>query len=337
MGMRVSMNRWVKPFGSQLRDISSETSAKSVLECIGDTPLIRINRVGLSSGEAEIYAKVEGFNPGGSVKDRPALKIIEDAERSGLLTPDKALLDSTSGNMGIAYAMIAAVKGYQLELVIPANASEERKRIIQALCGGCVRLTDPLEGSDGALRETLRIYEEDPEKYFLLDQYNNPSNPRAHYETTGLEIYQQTEGRITHLVCGVGTGGTLMGAGRRLKELNGNIEIIGVEPFEPLHGIEGLKHMETSIVPGIYDEQLLDRKVMVRTEQAYRVAEEIALKEGLFVGHSSGAAMVAASELAENIRKGVIVTLFPDRGDRYLSVKRWESNQSSQGRIKHEH
>ena len=328
------MSTWVRPLGSELRHISSETSAKSVLECIGNTPLIKINRVGLNSGRVEIYAKMEVFNPGGSVKDRPALKIIEDAERSGLLTPDKVLLDSTSGNMGIAYAMIASVKGYRLELVMPANASEERKGIIQALCGACVRLTDPLEGSDGALREAHRIYGGDPERYFFLDQYNNPSNPRAHYETTGMEIFQQTEGRITHFVCGVGTSGTLMGAGRRLKELNGGIEIIGVEPLEPLHGIEGLKHMETSIVPGIYDEQLLDRKIMVRTEQAYRMAEEIALKEGLFVGHSSGAAMVAALELARKIEKGVLVTLFPDRGDRYLSLRRWELNQSNQGRIK---
>jgi cysteine synthase B len=316
------MDRWVKPLGSELRQLSSEAFVKSVLECIGKTPLIKINRVGLNSGEVEIYAKMESFNPGGSVKDRPALKIIEDAERSGLLTPEKVLLDSTSGNMGIAYAMISSVKGYRLELVMPANASMERKGIIQAFCGACVRLTDPLEGSDGALREARRIYEEDPEKYFLLDQYNNPSNPQAHYEATGMEIFQQTDGRITHFVCGVGTGGTLMGAGRRLKELKEGIEIIGVEPLEPLHGIEGLKHMETSIVPGIYDEQLLDGKIMVSTEQAYRMTEEIALKEGLFVGHSSGAAVAAASELAQKIGKGVIVTLFPDRGDRYLSLKR---------------
>ncbi len=323
------MNARVRPLHSELRHISSETFTKSVLECIGNTPLIKINRVGLNSGKVEIYAKMESFNPGGSVKDRPALKIIEDAERSGLLTPDKVLLDSTSGNMGIAYAMIASVKGYRLELVMPANASEERKGIIQAFCGACVRLTDPLEGSDGALREAHRIYEEDPDKYFLLDQYNNPSNPRAHYETTGMEIFQQTGGRITHFVCGVGTGGTLMGVGRRLKELNGRIKIIGVEPLEPLHGIEGLKNMGTSIVPGIYDEQFLDRKVMVRTDQAYLMAEEIALKEGLFVGHSSGAAMVATSELAREISKGVIVTLFPDRGDRYLSLRRLETHQSS--------
>jgi cysteine synthase B len=316
------MDRWVKPFGSELRQFCSEASAKSVLECIGNTPLIKINRVGLNSGAVEIYAKMESFNPGGSVKDRPALKIIEDAERSGLLTPEKVLLDSTSGNMGIAYAMISSAKGYQLELVMPANASVERKGIIQAFCGACVRLTDPLEGSDGALKEARRICEGDPEKYFLLDQYNNPSNPQAHYETTGIEIFQQTDGRITHFVCGVGTGGTLMGSGRRLKELNEGIEIIGVEPLEPLHGIEGLKHMETSIVPGVYDEQFLDRKVMVRTEQACRMTEEIALKEGIFVGHSSGAAMAAASELAREIEKGVIVTLFPDRGDRYLSLKR---------------
>ena len=326
------MNTWVRSLDSELGHISSETSANSVLECIGNTPLIKINRVRLNSGKVEIYAKMEGFNPGGSVKDKSALKIIEDAERSGLLTPDKVLLDSTSGNMGIAYAMIASLKGYRLELVMPANASEERKGIIQAFCGACFRVTDPLQGSDGALREVHRIYEEDPERYFLLDQYNNPSNPRAHYETTGMEIFQQTQEQITHFVCGVGTGGTLIGAGRRLKELNERIEIIGVEPLEPLHGIEGLKHMETSIVPGIYDEQLLDRKIMVETEQAYRMAEEIALEEGLFVGHSSGAAMVAASELARKIGNGMIVALFPDRGDRYLSLKRWELNQFNQGR-----
>ncbi len=217
---------------------------------------------------------------------------------------------------------------------MPANASDERKGIIRALGAASVLLTDPLEGSDGALRKAHRLYAEDPDKYLFLDQYNNPSNPRAHYETTGAEIYLQTEGRITHFVCGVGTGGTLMGAGRKLKELNGNIEIIGVEPSEPLHGIEGLKHMETSIRPGIYNERLLERTIRVRTDTAYWMAEEIALKEGLFVGHSSGAAMAAALEVARMVEKGVIVTLFPDRGDRYLSLKRWESNELMQRRIK---
>jgi len=295
----------------------------TLLACIGRTPLLRLEHItrGLGEGVA-IYAKAEWFNPGGSVKDRPVLRMIEEGERSGQLTPEKVILDSTSGNAGIAYAMIGAIKGYQVELVVPANVSEERKRIIAAY-GARIILSDPLEGSDGAIRVARRIYEEDPDRYFMPDQYNNPENWRAHYHTTGVEILEQTGGRVTHFVAGIGTSGTLVGAGRRLKEFNPAIEVIAVEPDSPLHGIEGLKHMETAIVPGIYDPRVHDRKIPVRTEDAYAMARRLAREEGLFVGQSAGAAMVAALEVARSLTEGVVVVIFPDGGDRYLSTALW--------------
>ena len=288
---------------------------ESLLEHIGNTPLLKIGRW----GEAEVYAKAEWFNPGGSVKDRAALWMIEDGERTGQLTRDRTILDATSGNTGIGYALIAAVKGYDVMLVMPENASEERKRILRAY-GARTRFTDPLEGSDGAIREVRRLYQENPARYFYLDQYNNPANPRAHYETTGAEIIRQTQGRVTHFVAGIGTAGTIMGAGRRLKAYNADIEVIAVEPDSGFHGIEGLKHMETAIVPGIYDEDFLDGKIQVGTEEAYEMARRLAREKGLLVGQSSGAAMVAALEVARRIERGVIVTIFPDSGSRYLST-----------------
>jgi cysteine synthase B len=267
----------------------------------------------------QIFAKAEWLNPGGSVKDRAGLRIIEDGERSGQLTPGKVILDSTSGNTGIAYAMIATIKGYQVELVVPANLSEERKKTL-LFYGANLIFTDPLLGSDGALLEARRIYEANPDRYFKGDQYNNPSNWRAHYETTGIEILQQSKGRVTHFIAGVGTGGTLIGIGRRLKEYNPDIKIYEVQPDNGFHGIEGLKHIETAIRPGIYEESVLDGTFFVRTEEAYWMAIRLAKEEGLLVGPSSGAAFWASLKLAESIDSGVIVTIFPDGGDRYFST-----------------
>jgi len=298
-------------------------AVNSILEQIGNTPLLRFVNITMGFDRVEIYCKAEWFNPGGSVKDRPALRMIEEGERSGALTRDKVILDSTSGNTGIAYALIGAVKGYRVELAVPRNVSRERKRILQAY-GAHVVYTDPLAGSDGAIREAHRRYEADPEKYFMPDQYNNPANWRAHYDTTGPEIIEQTKGRITHFVAGVGTSGTLMGAGRRLREVNPRIQIAAVLPAEDLHGIEGLKHMETAIVPGIWDENFPDLKLTVRTEDAYAMARRLALEEGVMVGQSAGAAVYAALDLARQLSEGVIVTILPDAGDRYFSTGLWE-------------
>ncbi|MCL6498943.1 MAG: cysteine synthase [Firmicutes bacterium] len=296
---------------------------EDLLQRIGNTPLLRLRRVtrGLPEG-VEVCVKAEWFNPGGSVKDRPVLRMIEDAERAGLLTPDKVLLDSTSGNAGIAYAMIGAAKGYRVKLVMPANASEERKRMIRAY-GAELVFSDPLEGSDGAILLARRIQEEDPDRYFKPDQYNNPSNWKAHYDTTGPEILAQTEGRITHFVGTLGTTGTVVGVGRRLREANPEIEIVAVEPDDPLHGIEGLKHIATSIRPGIYDPSVHHRKIGVSTEAAYAMARRLAREEGMFVGASTGAAVWAALQVARDLREGLVVALAPDGGDRYLSTALW--------------
>ncbi len=296
----------------------------SILELVGNTPLVRINRLteGLPPG-VEVYAKLEGYNPGGSVKDRPALKMIEDAERAGRLTKDKIILDSSSGNTGIAYAWIGAVKGHKVDLVVPANVSEERKKILRAF-GANVIFSDPLEGSDGAIRLAWKIYVESAEKYCKLDQYNNPSNSKAHYETTGPEIIRQTDGKVTHLVASIGTGGTIMGTGRRLKDFNGGIKVIAVEPDSPFHGLEGLKHMASSIVPGIYHEEDLDEKLPISTENAYDMTKRLAREEGLLVGQSSGAAMCGALEVAGKLENGLVVVIFPDGGDKYLSTRLWE-------------
>src|SRR3990172_6293862 len=294
---------------------------QSIVDMVGNTPLIKINRIAKQlPPSVEIYAKLEGYNPGGSVKDRAAKRMIEDAEKSGRLTKDKIILDSTSGNTGIAYAWIGAVKGYGVELVVPQNVSEERKKILKAF-GAKVVFSNPLEGSDGAIRLAWKLYVDNPDKYCKLDQYNNPSNPQAHYDTTGPEILEQTGGKITHFVASIGTSGTIMGTGRRLKEFNSIIQVIAVEPATPLHGLEGLKHMATSIVPGIYHEEKLDGKVPAPTEESYDMAKRLAIEEGLFVGQSSGAAMWGAIEVAKKLKAGVVVALFPDGGDRYLSTR----------------
>lgn len=292
-----------------------------VLSEIGSTPLLRLRNVvrELDKPGVEIYAKAEWFNPGGSVKDRAALRIIEDAERSGELTRDLILLDSTSGNTGIAYAMICAVKGYRCELVMPSNVSQERVRTVRAY-GAKVTFSDPLEGSDGALLMARDIYEADPDRYYLPCQYDNDSNWRAHFDTTGVEIIKQTGCRVTHFLAGVGTSGTLIGTGRRLKDHDERIQVYGVQPESGFHGLEGMKHIETAIMPAIYDPSVLDGTIFVPTEESYDMVRRLAAEDGLLVGKSSGAAMLAAMRLAEQIDEGVIVTVFADGGSRYLST-----------------
>jgi S-sulfo-L-cysteine synthase (O-acetyl-L-serine-dependent) len=296
---------------------------ESILDLIGNTPLLEINNItqGLSSG-VKIYAKLEGMNPGGSVKDRPAWRMVQEGIKTGKLRAGKTILDSTSGNTGIALAMIGSVLHYPVELVMPGNVSAERKQIINAY-GAKVTYSDPMEGSDGAIRLCREILQADPEKYFKPDQYFNPMNPQAHYENTGPEIYRQTNGAVTHFVAGIGTGGTIMGTGRYLKEVNRKIQIIAVEPDDALHGLEGLKHMATSIVPGIYHEEELDEKMPVSTEDAYAMVYRLSQEEGVLVGQSSGAALFAAIKLARKLRSGTIVTIFPDFGDKYLTTNLW--------------
>ncbi len=295
----------------------------ALLNCIGNTPLLPLKLPSGVSPRVELWGKAEWFNPGGSVKDRAALFIIEDAERTGQLTREKILLDATSGNTGIAYAMIGAAKGFGVELCMPANVSEERKKIVRAY-GAQLTLTDPMEGSDGAIVKARELAAQFPAKYFYADQYNNTNNWCAHYETTAPEIWKQTNGRITHFVAGIGTSGTLMGNARRLREYNPNIQIVEVEPADELNIIEGLKHMETAIVPGIYDARIADRKISVDTEDAYNTALDVSKNEGLFVGFSAGAAIFAARKIAREIEDGVIVCILPDGGERYLSTVSWE-------------
>jgi S-sulfo-L-cysteine synthase (O-acetyl-L-serine-dependent) len=302
-----------------------EDAPMEAWELVGDTPLLRLRNIVSHFTNVEIYAKAEWFNPGGSVKDRPALSMILDGERSGLLTPEKTILDATSGNTGIAYAWIGAARGYKVKLALPQNASEERKRILQSY-GAELVLTSPLEGSDGAIREARRLYAAEPHSYFYPDQYNNPANWRAHYETTALEIWRQTSGSITHFIAGLGTSGTFVGTSRRLKELNPEIKVISFQPDSPFHGLEGLKHMETAIVPGIYDPELADSDREVSTERAHHLTRELGKREGLLVGVSSGAALACALDVAEEIGSGVIVTVFPDAGDKYLSERFWDES-----------
>ncbi len=295
----------------------------SVLKLIGNTPLVEIRRVrdGIAPG-VRLLAKLEGFNPGGSVKDRPARKMIEDGLRRGRLVPGKVIIDSTSGNTGIALAMIGAALGYPVELVMPGNVSQERKRMVKAF-GATAIFSDPLEGSDGAIRHCREILAADPDRYFKPDQYFNEANPRAHFETTGPEIWEQTGGAVTHFVAGIGTGGTVMGTGRYLKQQNPAVRVIAAEPDDAFHGLEGLKHMASSIVPGIYHENELDEKLGIGTDEAYAMVYRLGREEGLLVGQSCGAAYVAALQVARTLREGTIVVLFPDFGDRYLSTNLW--------------
>ena len=290
-----------------------------ITRLIGNTPLLRIRMFEREFPKVEVYAKAEWFNPGGSVKDRAALSMIEDGERSGALTHKKTIIDSTSGNTGIAYSLVGAAKGYRVKLVMPANVSAERKALVTAY-GAEIVYSDPLEGSDGAIIKVRELVAEHPEIYFYPDQYSNPANARAHYEGTGVEILEQTSGRITHFVAGLGTTGTFVGTSRRLKEHDSSIHTIAVQPEDSFHGLEGLKHIPTAIVPKIWDPSLADEVWGCPTEPAYDLARGIARSEGVLVGHSSGAALWAARRLAEKIESGVIVTVFPDSGDRYIST-----------------
>jgi cysteine synthase B len=295
----------------------------SLLARIGNTPLLPLHRIACAEGispKVVIFAKAEWFNAGGSVKARPALAMIEDGERSGSLSPDKIIVEATSGNTGIALAMIGAAKGYRVTLVMPANASQERKDILVAY-GAELVLTDPLEGIDGSIHRANQMLEQNPKLYFRPDQYNNPVNWQSHFHTTGVEIWEQTGGAVTHFVAGIGTSGTLMGTGRRLKGFKPDLEVIAVEPAEPVAVIEGLKHMESSIVPDIYDPGFPDHKIAARPDDAHEMARRLALEEGLFVGYSAGAAAWASLELAKTLEDdSVIVTVFPDGGEKYLSV-----------------
>lgn len=311
-----------------LSSVNSKTiTAKNLESQIGNTPLIGFRHITAHLPEnIAIYAKAEWTNPGGSVKDRAAANIIREAERSGKLTPGKTILDSTSGNTGIAYAMLGAAKGYPVKLFVPANASPERIAILRAY-GADLELTDPLEGSDGAILAVRALAAAKPERYFYADQYNNPANWQAHYKTTGVEIWKQTEGKVTHFIAGLGTSGTLMGTGRRLKNYDDRVQIISLQPDSPFHGLEGLKHMPTAIKPGIYDERLSDRSLGISTEATYEMARRLAREEGYLVGISSAAAMVGAVKVAEELAaagdSGVIVTLFPDNAYKYLSETFW--------------
>ena len=294
----------------------------SILDQVGDTPLLKMRNLPKEWGispSVEVYAKAEWFNPGGSVKDRAGLNIIQDAERKGLLTRDKILIDSTSGNTGIAYAWVGAAKGYRVVLVMPENVSDERKKILEAY-GAELIYTTPFEGSDGAIRRVREMVAAEPEKYYYANQYDNDANWQAHYLSTGPEIWAQTQSRITHFIAGVGTTGTIMGTGRFLKHMNPSMKVIGVEPEDELSVIEGLKHIETSIVPGIYDKSLLDETHLVGPEDAYDMTKALGTREGWFVGFSAGAAVYAALRMAQTLDEGVIVTLLPDGGGKYLSL-----------------
>lgn len=291
---------------------------------IGRTPLVRLSRFEARAG-IEIYAKLESQNPGGSVKDRAALAMILEGERSGAMRPGRVLLDATSGNTGISYAMLGAARGYAVTLCIPGNVTPERKRLLHAYGAELIQ-TDPMDGSDGAIREARRRYALEPDRYFYPDQYSNPANWRAHYETTAVEIIEQSAGRVTHFVAGLGTGGTFIGTARRLREWRHSVELVSVQPDSALHGLEGLKHMESSIVPAIYDPAVADRDERVATEEAHDLSRELARREGLLVGPSSGAALAACLRIADEVDRAVIVTIFPDRGDRYLSERFWTAD-----------
>jgi len=307
----------------------------TILDLVGNTPLVQLQRITRHlPANIRIHAKLERFNPGGSVKDRPALRMVQEGIKSGALRRDKIILDSTSGNTGIALAMIGAAMGFKVRLVMPGNVSDERKRICRAF-GADIVFSDPLEGSDGAIIEARRIYEANPERYFKPDQYNNPANPLAHEESTGPEIWRDTEGRVTHFIASLGTSGTLVGTGRFLKRTNPAIRIIAAEPDSPFHGIEGLKHIESSIVPGIYDASVHDEKIGIDTDEAYNLTQRLANEEGILCGQSCGCALAASLKVAERLaaegKPGEIVAIFPDGGEKYLTTAVFAGGQVSHG------
>jgi cysteine synthase B len=315
--------------GSALLTRRSTSSPYSRLNQIGRTPLVYLPRLSALTPGIEIYGKDESRNPGGSVKDRPALNMILEGERSGQLTPDKTILDATSGNTGIAYAMIGAVLGYKVKLCLPANASRERKRILKAY-GTEIVFTPADEGSDGAIRTVREIFASEPDRYFYPDQYSNPANWQAHYDTTGPEILEQTEGRLTHFVATLGTSGTFVGVARRLRDDAPHVHCFSAQPSSGFHGIEGAKHMPSSIVPGIYDESLAEENLWLETEDAERMVRRVAREEGLLVGVSSGANLFAAHTIARRLsaagQNGLIVTILCDGADKYLSEHFWDDS-----------
>lgn len=314
----------IRTRSSAPREIGSGKIGSPVWAAIGNTPLVQLRAVTRDlPDEITILAKAEWLNPGGSVKDRPARAIIMQAEQEEKLVPGKTLLDASSGNTALAYAMIGAARGYAVTLCVPENANPELVKTLRAY-GARVILTDPLEGSDGAIKKARSLYEEDPARYFYADQYNNAANWLAHYHTTGVEIWEQTGGTVTHFVAGLGTSGTFIGTGRRLRSYNPDITLVSLQPDSPFHGLEGLKHMPSVMVPGIYDSGLADRNIEVPTEDAQQMVKRLSREEGLFVGLSSGAAVVACLEVAATIDHGVIVTVFPDNGRRYIDEPFWE-------------
>jgi len=304
-------------------------TANSIVDLIGNTPMVRLAGFEHGLRNVQLYAKAEWKNPGGSVKDRPAARMILDGERSGALTREKVILDATSGNTGIAYAMIGAARGYRVRLCVPENVTQERKRILRAF-GAEIVFTDPMDGSDGAILRAKAMYAASPDLYFYPDQYNNPGNWRSHYDTTGPEIIEQTGGHLTHFVAGLGTSGTFVGAGRRLREFNSSIRLISVQPDSPLHGLEGLKHMETAIVPGIYDATLADEDLAISTEEAFELTRQLA-HSGLFVGISSGANLAGALRVARATSNAVVVVVFCDGGEKYLSERFWDETGEAAG------
>ncbi len=307
----------------------SKLGTRSV-SLIGNTPLLRLERIARDLPNIQILGKAEWYNPGGSVKDRAAFNIVKEGRRSGKFSPGKTLLDSTSGNTGIAYAMIGAAEGFPVTLCMPENVSIERKRILFAY-GANIIYTDAADGSDGAIRAVRELYEREPEKYFYADQYSNPANWQAHYHGTANEIWQQTEGRITHFLSMMGTSGTFMGTARRLKELNPKIRCISLQPDSPFHGIEGAKHMASAIVPGIYDPTLADEDLGISTEDSYAMAIRLSREEGLLAGISAGSAIQGAMQIAKQLdpkQEAVIVAILPDSGDKYLSERFWTETSS---------
>jgi cysteine synthase B len=309
------------PSSAPVRD----RAVSSVVELIGRTPLVRLTRFERETPGVELYAKAEWQNPGGSVKDRAAARMILDGEASGRLRPGLTIVDATSGNTGIAYAMIGAARGYPVKLFLPENASPERKLILRAF-GAELVLTDPLEGTDGAIRAVRALVAAHAGEYFYPDQYSNDANWRAHFETTGPEIIEQTGGRVTHFVAGLGTSGTFMGTGRALRQHNPAIRLISFQPDSPFHGLEGLKHMPSALVPAIYDPELADENLSIGTERAHDAVRRLAREEGLLVGISSGAALAASLDVAKRVGHGVVVTVFPDGAEKYLSESFWTSD-----------